>query len=75
MGCRGVGGEGGGGVTQYIDIDQQAMTINGQPVTKKQMAAKCREIKAHPGRYLCLLDNSYTGKYRYADTEQGQCAE
>lgn len=75
MDCDGHGSDGGGVVTQYIDIDQRAMTINGQPVTEEQMAAKCQEIKAHPERYLCLFDNSYKGKYRYADTEQGQCAE
>ncbi len=54
-------------MTQYIDIDQREMTVNGQPVTEREMRVTVNEVTGRPGRYLCLLRNDYRGQYRYAD--------
>lgn len=54
-------------MTQYIDIDQREMTVNGERVTAREMRCTVNQVTGRPGRYLCLLRNDYRGQYRYAD--------
>lgn len=54
-------------MSQYIDIDRKGMTVNGEPVTEREMVKLANKIYSRPARYFCLLDSRHEGKFRYAD--------